>query len=348
LEAGDQTAIARTSPEPAPRPPWRQVALQTMGRAASNFTEDRGTQMAASISYYTLFALFPLTLLAVSIFGIVLRDAEVQARVLGAISDFVPLEEATVEQLLGQAADLGPTISVVSFFAALWSAGAVSAALRSTMNVVFETRQKRPMLRAKLVDFVLLPVIAIPLVGGIVLSAVWRFFQQQLDDRYGLLDGRLSWTWDLGAFLIPLLMTFIAFTALYRIAPNRSLPLKYIWPGALLAALAFEVLKAGFGIYLENVFNESIYGSLGSVIILLFWIYLSSNILIFGGEVAAEVPHVLHSEPRHGASDSGDWKQAALSFLQGLFMVPEDDEPDAIPLRRSSRERQERGEREAR
>lgn len=320
-----------------PRPPWHRFVFHVAGRAAANFTEDRGTQLAAAISYYTLFALFPLTLLAVSIFGIVLRDAEVQARVLSGISDFVPLEEGTVDQLLGQAADLGPTVSIVSFFGAVWSAGALSAAIRSAMNVVFEARNKRPLLRAKLIDFVLLPVIAVPLVGGIVLSTMWRLFERELDDRYGLLDGRLSWTWDVGAFLIPLLMTFIAFTALYRIAPNRSLPLKYIWPGALLAALAFEALKAGFGIYLENVFNESIYGSLGSVIILLFWIYLSSNILIFGGEVAAEVPHVLHQEPRHGTSEPGDWKQATLAFARGLFMVQEDEEPEDIPLRRRSR-----------
>ncbi len=317
----------QTPPAPAQRPPWYSFAFHVAGRAASNFTEDRGTQLAASISYYALFSLFPLTLLVVSIFGIVLRDAEVQARVLDGITDYVPLEQSTVEQMIGSAADLGPTVSIVSFLGAIWSAGALSAAIRSAMNVVFEVRTRRPILRAKLVDFVLLPVIGIPLVGGIVLSAGVRFFERELDERYGLLDGRFSWTWDVGVFFIPLTMTFIAIVALYRIAPNRAQPFRYIWPGALLAALAFEALKGGFGLYLEHFFNESIYGSLASVIILLFWVYLASNILIFGGEVAAEIPHVLHAEPRHGTRNQGDWKHAALAFLQGLFMVPEEEEP---------------------
>ncbi len=290
--------------------------------------------MAASISYYTLFALFPVTLLAVAIFGIVLRDAEVQARVLGGISDLVPLEESTVEELLGQAADLGPTVSILSFFGAVWSAGALSAAIRSSMNVVFEAGRRRPMVRAKLVDFVLLPVIGLPLVAGIVLTTLWRIFERTLDDEFGLLDGRFAWTWDVGAFLIPLLMSFIAFAALYRIAPNRSHPWRYVAPGALLAALAFEGLKGGFGLYLENLFNESIYGSLGSVIVLLFWVYLTSNILIFGGEVAAEIPHVLRDEPRHGTQEEeGDWKMAMLGFVQGLFMVQDDEEAPPTPRR---------------
>src|SRR5690606_15946732 len=112
-----------------------------------------------------------------------------------------------------------------------------------------------PLVRAKLLDFVLLPVFALPLFGGIVLSGIWRFFQHELDERWGILDGRFAWTWEVGALLIPLTMSFIAFATVYRIAPNRSLPFRYIWPGALFAAIAFELLKAGFGFYLEYIGN---------------------------------------------------------------------------------------------
>ncbi len=315
----------------SPPRPWYRLTFQVLGRATSNFLDDRGTQMAASISYYTLFSLFPITLLAVSIFGIVLRDADVQERVIGGFSEILPLQQATVENLLGRAAELGPTVSIVSFFGAIWSAGALSASIRQALNQVFQAQKKRPLFQAKLIDFVLLPIIGIPLLGGLALSGLWRFFQQELDDRYGLLDGRLSWTWEVGALVIPLVMSFIAFVMLYAVAPGERRPWRYLAPGALLAAAAFEALKGAFGFYLQNFFNESIYGSLGSAIILLFWVYLTANIMIFGGEIAAEIPHVLHQEPRHGVegSDEGGWKRATVSFLRGLFMVQ--DDPDVAP-----------------
>ena len=317
---------------PRGRPVTWKLPFHVLGRAASNFAEDRGTLLAASISYYTLFALFPATLLAVSIFGIVLRDPDVQDRVLNAIIDYLPVEGSTVADSLRDVADLGPTVTVVSLVGAIWTAGALSAAIRQTLNQVFEVRRRRPLARAKLLDFVLLPIIGVPLFGGILLSGVWRFFQQELDDRWGILDGNLAWTWEVGALLIPLTMSFIAFVALYRIAPNRSHPYRFIWPGALFAAIAFELLKGGFGFYLESLGNYSIYGSLGSVIVLLFWVYLTANILVFGAEIATELPHVLHAEPRHGRaeSDETDLKQSVLRFVRGLFLVQDEEEPEPL------------------
>lgn len=325
---------SNSSQTPAKRSRWA-FGLQVAGRAAANFSEDAGTQLAASISYYALFSLFPLTLLAMAVFGTFLRDSDVQQAVLEAIIDFLPVEGSTVADSLKKAASLGPTISVVSFFAAMWSAGALSSAVRQTMDRVFEVNSKRPLLRAKFIDFVLMPVIGLPLIGGVVLTGVWRFFQRQLAERWSLFDDHLGWAWSIGAFLIPLALTFVAFTALYRFAPNKRHPYRHIVPGALVAAIAFEVLKNGFAWYLDSFGNYNVYGSLGSVIVLLFWIYLVANILIFGGEVAVEIPHVRNAEPRHGTREAGDWRQSLLRFLQGLVMASEDDR--ALPQEAADR-----------
>ncbi len=307
---------------------WK-FPFHVLGRAATNFAEDRGTQLAAAISYFTLFSLFPLTLLAVSIFGIVLRNDEIQDRVLTAIIDFLPVEGSLVADSLRDVADLGPTVTVVSLIAAFWTSGALAAAIRQALNQVFEVDRRRPLLKAKLIDFILLPIIAVPLFGGVVLSGAWRIFQQELADE-GLLDGRFAWTWEVGAFFIPLSLSSIAFALLYRIAPNRAHPFRFIIPGALFAALAFEGLKAGFAWYLESLGNYSVYGSLGSVIVLLFWVYLTANILVFGGEIAAEFPHVLHREARHGHPGGGpepDLKRSVFNFVRGLVLVAEEDQP---------------------
>lgn len=318
----EETAVSRQDRRPLR---WTTVP-QVLGRAAANFAEDSGTQLAASISYYTLFSLFPLTLLAVAIFGTFLRDPALQERVLDAIIDFLPVEGPTIAESLEQAATLGPTVGIVSFFGALWSAGALSAAVRRTMDRVFEVSSGRPLVRAKLIDFVLIPVIGLPLLGGLVLTGVLRFFERQLGERWGLLDGNLGWTWDLGAFLIPLALSFVAFTALYRLAPNKRHPMRFILPGAFVAALGFEGLKSGFAWYLDAFGNYAVYGPLGSVIVLLFWVYLAANILIFGAEISAEIPHITREEPRHGSKEPGDWKRSLLGFVQGLVMASGEDD----------------------
>ena len=144
---------------------WR-LALRILARATVNFIDDRGTQMAAAISYYALFSLFPLTLLAVSIFGIVLRAPGVQERVLNAIIAFLPIHDQSIADSLRNVANLGPTITAISALGSVWAAGALSGAVRSTLNVVFEVDRERPLLHGALVDYLLLPIIAMPPSSG--------------------------------------------------------------------------------------------------------------------------------------------------------------------------------------
>ncbi len=302
-----------------------------LGRSVTNFIEDSGNQMAAAVSYYALFSLFPLTLLAVSILGVLLRDPGVQDQVLLGIIAFLPIQDQSISNSLRNVADLGPTLTVVSVISSLWSAGALSAALRSSLNVVFEVHTGRPWLRAKAVDYMLLPVIGLPLVGGIALTTAWRIAQAEFGRTLGFIDSPISFSffWNAGAVAIPFVLSFIAFMLTYWLLPNTHPKFRYLWPGALFAALGFEALKVGFAAYVEHVaaFNI-IYGSVGSVIVLLFWVYLTANIVIFGGEIAAEVPHVLHGEARHGTKSEGNWKHSLLAMLRGLVMAGEEETAD--------------------
>lgn len=313
---------------------WR-VPLRVLGRAVTNFIEDNGGHMAAAISYYALFSMFPLTLLAVSIFGLVLRNPAVQEQVLAGIIAFLPVQDQSIANSLRNVARLGPTLTIVSAIGSLWSAGALSAALRSSLNVVFEAPSGRPWFRAKLIDYVFLPIVALPLLGGIVLTAAWRVVQAELGRALGFVESPVSfsWFWYAGALAIPFLLSFVAFLLTYWLLPNRRTPFRYLWPGALLAALGFEVLKEGFAAYVENVASFDVYGSLGSAIVLLFWTYLTANIAIFGAEVAAEVPHVLHGEPRHGPGGEGNWRASLWSLLRGLVLAGEEEPPER-PRRR--------------
>ncbi len=320
---------------------WR-VPLRILGRAATNFLEDGGSQMAAAISYYALFSLFPITLLAVSIFGIVLRNPAVQEQVLNAIITFLPIQDESIADSLRNVAKLGPTLTVVSAVGSLWSAGALSAAVRRSLNVAFDVTVPRPLLRAKLIDYMLLPIIGVPLLGGVVLTAAWRVVQAEVGRALVFVDSPVptSFFWNAGALAIPVALSFVAFALTFWLLPNRRVHLRHIWPGALLAALGFEGLKVGFAAYVEHFASfDVIYGSLGSVIVLLFWVYVVASLVIFCGEVAAEVPHVIRGEPRHGHAaaedEQNDWRESVLAVLRGLVFAG--DEVPAEPHRHDDR-----------
>jgi len=312
---------------------WLVVFARVTGRAFKNYAEDRGNQMAAAISYYTLFSLVPVFILVVAIFGLVLRDAELQQRVIAALVEALPLPEGDVADVVNGAADLAPTFAALSFVGALWTSGALSASLRTSLNVAFEARRSRPALRDKLIDYTLLPILGIPVLGSVIISAVWRIIQQRTEDLP--LAARFEWAWEFATLGTSLTLTFIAFSLLYWFAPNRTVRFRYIWPGALFAALAFEALKYGFAIYLANFGNyDAVYGALGGVVVLLFWVFLSANILILGAEVANELPHVLLEEPRHGRLRGSDeerhWISVGWKLVRWLLLAPEDEE-DHVP-----------------
>ena len=131
--------------------------------------------------------------------------------------------------------------------------------------------------------------------------------------------------------LLPLVLSFVAFFLAYWLIPARRIQPRYIVPGALLAAVLFEAVKIGFNVYIEH-FTEFnlIFGSLGAVIAFLFWVYLSANILLLGGEVVSELPDVMAghfdaTQPSNAPRRS--FGQKAVRFLRGLIIRPRDDAP---------------------
>ena len=322
-----------TPPEPAVEEwPWRRVlvlATVVLRRATANFIDDRGTQLAAGVSYFALISLFPLVLLAFSAFGLLLRDAALQARVLDELVGALPVQAPLVEDTLTAMANEGVTIGALALLGTVWTGSALAAALRNALNIAFDVHQRRPLVIGKLIDFTIAPVLGSLLLASFVLTTVWRVAQAAAVD-IGILREQ-SLFWELGAVVIAGVMSFLAFLFLYWLLPNSHLRVRYLWPGALLAAVGFEVVKLGFAFYLASYSHyDVVYGALGGLITLLVWVYLSANIILFGAEVSAELPRVLEGRGRHGYEDARDvsWRESAYVLLRGLFLGPTGEEPE--------------------
>ena len=325
--------MSASPPPPRPVPPRLRVAgraLVVSRGATATFIDAGASQIAAGISYFALISLFPLALLAFSALGLVLRDADLQQRVLDGIVASVPVTAPAVEESLAALVSGGATIGLLALLATIWTGSALAAALRKALNTMFAVERPRPLVQGKLLDVTIAPVLGLLLLLSLALTTAWRFAQAEAVE-IGILRAQ-PLVWELGAAAITGTISFLAFFFLYWLLPNSRLRLRDLWPGALLAAAGFEAVKLGFAAYLANFDNYSvIYGSLGGVITLLVWVYVSANIMLFGAAVAAEIPRSVEGEGRHAGERARDvdWPGAALLLLRGLFLGPDESSPPA-------------------
>ncbi len=298
--------------------------VAALPRAVEDLFRDRCTQYAASIAYRVLFSLFPLTIVLVSIFGLVLQDDELRERVIDELIDILPVSEEgqqDVERSIEGIASPLSAIGLVSLIALLWGASGMMASIRIGLEAALKVDRGRPAAHAKLVDFVLVGVVGmlvLLVVGG---SIVGAFLSRLLEDF-------TSW---LGFDAPPLVLLrdgvqllVIAVTALllYRYVPAGTLRRPAALAGAIVtsvgiwgAAKVLAILFADFSRY--NV----IYGSLAGVMTFLFFVYVVALILLFGAEFA-----YAWSQPPGPPGPPA--RARALGFLRGLFVHVEEEKDD--------------------
>jgi membrane protein len=278
-------------------------------RSVQAFLRDNAMQMAAAISYYVLFSLFPLLIFIVGVFGVFLRDEGLQEDVIDLVVDNIPLTEdegrdEVREAVEGVAGAAGGALGVLGLLGMAWSGSAMFGVIRRSLNAAFEVEQPRPVVMQKLLDLGLVLALGFFFLVSIFATGFLRVVEDQTTaiPIFGRLAEDLGVFWVVSSHLVPLAFSFLAFLFLYSVVPAQRPSPRHIWPGALLAAVLFEIVKNGFSFYVANfAAYDVVFGSLGAVVAFLFWVYLSANIMLLGAEVASQVPHVkveMHKQPK--------------------------------------------------
>lgn len=244
---------------------------------------------AAQIAFYFIFALFPLLLFLLSLFGLVLGSAENMRQELFAyLGQVIPASAVTlIQQTLTEVVteSSGGKLTF-GFGLALWSASAGIDSIRIVLNDVYDLEETRPWWKYKLISVLLtlglailvLFVIGVIFYGTPALTSV--FASAQLESPARVVAGTLS-------FILILAALLLAFAFLYAFVPNHT-PFTWRWitPGAVAAVVLWLVFSFGFRVYLA--FFDSYaktYGSLGAIIILLLWLYLTALVILIGGVI---------------------------------------------------------------
>jgi membrane protein len=249
------------------------------------------SQLAAAVAYRFLFSLVPFVALLVSVLDVVLPEDE-RSQLVGWIFDELPGEEVeeSVDRAIARSTDAAPIVWVVSLLALLWGATGMMTTLRTATRVVWGADRGAPYVRGKLRDVLFVGLAGALVVGAFALSFVAQTAVQAGSDLADALGWNGSGRLVAGGVELAssLAITFVALLLLYRLAPPTRPRLADVWPAALLGAVAFELVAAGFGLYLARFADfNAVYGPLGAVFAFLALIYVLAIVLLAGAELAA-------------------------------------------------------------
>ena len=238
--------------------------------------------MAAAISYYAFFSLFPLALAI--IFGLsFILDPDYIEDLAQRVAEQAPVSQETVSDVLTGTLSSRSLAGTAGIIGLLWAGTAVFGAIRKGVNATWGITRPRPFLQERLIDISLMLGAAILMIVSISSTAVLAFLGEILEfiTRETHVNGILLG--DRLASLIPPALSFIVFTGIYWFLPNTKVKLKEALPGAIAATVVFEVIKNAFVWYVGSYsVYSSVYGSVGSIVALLTWVYVSAVILLFG------------------------------------------------------------------
>jgi membrane protein len=256
----------------------RLVKLISLTAAGSGNHD--AAQRAAGVAYFAVLSIFPLLLGLIALFGVFLPALNLQDKLMTFVGDNLPGSIDIIRQNLTSIIKLRGILGVLSIIFLFWSGSTMFSAVSLAINRAWDISRNRPFFVRKSRELGMALGTGILFLLSLGASAVISILSRVPDmPESGLMIANVSSR--LAAFLLMLAV----FLLLYKLIPNTRTYWRNIWPGALLAAVLFEIARIVFIFYLENFANyQLIYGSIASIIILLIWIYYSAFIMILGAE----------------------------------------------------------------
>lgn len=267
---------------------WTRLTMETrsgylLWRVVQRYGEDYVSIRAGMLSYFVFFSLFPLLLLLISLVGFVISPDEAQHVVFGLLQGFPLAVRRFIEANVLSAFALRGPVTLIGLATLAWSTFQVFFAIDYALNQIWDVEESRPWyelyMRATSVIGATLVLVVVTL-GS---ETAWQIFGTVIQP---LLPGQAVDTlFRLATLGISLGGSFCLFASIYRWVPAIRLGWHYIWPGALVATVLWKLSQSAFAWYLRTLSRtEVVYGSIGVIITLMLWLYVSAIILLLGAE----------------------------------------------------------------
>ncbi|MCA0149970.1 YihY/virulence factor BrkB family protein [Rossellomorea vietnamensis] len=254
----------------------------------ANISANDVTGLAAQIAYYFLLSLFPLLIFIVSLLPYLPFE---QGDILGLVRDFAPGETMSMieETLQDVMSNRNSGLLSVSIIATIWSASNGMNAIVKSLNRAYDVEETRSFIATRLMSILLTFAMILVFVIALLLPVFGKQIGLFLFSQFGFSDQFLT-IWNGIRWAITHIILFIIFVGLYYFAPSKRIKCLSAFPGAIFATLGWVLASLAFSYYVGSYGNYSAtYGSIGGIIVLMIWFYLTGIIIMIGGEINALV-----------------------------------------------------------
>ena len=265
---------------PATRAPILHGVLGPLGGLIGKFFADRGTHLAAMIAYFALLSFLPLTFLALALLGFAGRPDESSYLVTELQKLFPASSVGQIVRAVEAVQRNARTLGVIGIVTLAWSSLSLFSVLESAFNIVYG-RPNRSFLRGKGLAIVYMASALVVLFAGLTVGG----FGRAVTERYApgfISNGVVAWTLSL---LISTAAAFLFCASAYQRLTNASLPWREVVPGALVAAVALQATFQTLPLFLRFTKEVVALQALGTGALLLVWLYVMANVIVFGAEV---------------------------------------------------------------
>lgn len=250
---------------------------------------DGASEVVGAIAYYAFLSLFPLLLGVISLLGFFLPSATVQDQIFTFVETNLPAAEDILRLNITGIIQVRGALGILSVVALFWSAGAMFGAINRGVNRAWGLKVRHPFHIRKLREVAQSLSACVFFYVAITTTAVLASFGA----GGGVVGG-------LAINLFELLLMFVIFWLVYKTIPGTKTYWRFVWPGALFATAAFELARIFMVVYFSHFSHlELVYGTIGSIIFLLIFVYYVAFILVMGAEISSEYSRLrLGLDPR--------------------------------------------------
>ena len=311
MATATRTFAARPRTRQKPKIDYKEVASATI----KEFSQDDCAGLAAESAYHILFSIFPLAIFAASMSAIInhIFGLDLFGKIMSALTSALPSDARSAI-----AAPLAKVLSnqsggLLSFgiITALWSGSAAVSTFIKALNRAYDVEETRPFWRRKGTEILLTLFVGVVAASAFIVIV----FGGKLGDAIAKHIGAghvFTIVWNILRW--PLILAFIslALAVLYWVGPNIKQKFNWISPGAILATIVWLLAIGGFGIYVSKFGSyDKTYGTLGGMIVLLLVFYISSMVIMFGGQLNSELakrydPETIEDIAEHPEKDKGE------------------------------------------
>lgn len=315
--------------------------------AGKEYGEDRVARMSAAVSYRAIFALAPLLLVVVFVFGIVIgSNAQAQLEILDAVRRVAGDQVANaLSSVLGSLENTANAGSVVGFALLLWTASTLFMELQNALNDIFHVPYERTsgvvaFIRKRGIGFLFVLGLGLVLIAVWLLNLVWNLIEGVFPEDLAAVHELISILTPLVSLIVLPFVIALAFQVLSRVKVRW----RAVWWGSFFTAVAFLIAAYGAGLYFGSDFGSTPAGVVGSIFIILLLAFILSSVFLFGAEVTkvyddyldtGEIVRPNRRDEEAGIQPNGEEKgpdalvdqperpvpvAAIFAFLGGLFV----------------------------